>query len=209
MLAFSDSGCGMDKATTSQIFEPFFTTKPKDKGSGLGLATVFGAVKQNNGFINVYSEPAKGTTFKIYFPRFYGEIDVPAKKQEDIPLQGTESILVVEDEEQVLDLAKSSLELYGYTVFTAKSPGDAILLCERGDRKLDLLISDVVMPEMNGKELKERLSVLKPEMKVIFMSGYTADVVAHRGILEEGINFLQKPFTPRSLARKVREVLNG
>lgn len=209
MLAFSDNGCGMDKATMNQIFEPFFTTKPKDYGSGLGLATVFGVVKQNNGFINVYSEPGKGTTFKVYFPRFYGEIDMPARKQEDLPLKGTESILVVEDEEQLLDLAKSSLELYGYTVSTAKSPGDAIVLCERGNKKFDLLISDVVMPGMNGKELKDRLILLKPGMKVIFMSGYTADVVANRGILDEGINFLQKPFTPRSLARKVREVLNG
>jgi DNA-binding NtrC family response regulator len=134
---------------------------------------------------------------------------MPAGKQDDIPLEGTESILVVEDEEQLLELAKSSLELYGYTVITAKSPGDAILLCERSNMKFDLLITDVVMPGMNGKELQERLDVLKPGMKVIFMSGYTADVVAHRGILDEGVNFLQKPFTPRSLARKAREVLNG
>jgi DNA-binding NtrC family response regulator len=170
---------------------------------------VFGIVRQNNGFINVYSEPDKGTTFKIYLPRFYGEIEMPAGKQEDIPLKGTESVLVVEDEAQLLDLAKNSLELYGYNVFTAKSPGDAILLCERSSQKFDLLISDVVMPGMNGKELKERLDMLKPGMKVIFMSGYTADVVAHRGILDEGVNFLQKPFSPRSLARKAREVLNG
>ena len=209
MLAFSDDGCGMDKATTGHIFEPFFTTKPVGQGTGLGLATVFGIVRQNNGFINVYSEPDKGTTFKIYFPRFYGEVEMPAGKQDDIPLEGTESILVVEDEEQLLELAKSSLELYGYTVITAKSPGDAILLCERSNMKFDLLITDVVMPGMNGKELQERLDVLKPGMKVIFMSGYTADVVAHRGILDEGVNFLQKPFTPRSLARKAREVLNG
>jgi PAS domain S-box-containing protein len=209
VLAFSDTGVGMDKATIGQIFEPFFTTKPKDQGTGLGLATVFGIVRQNNGFINVYSEPDKGTTFKIYLPRFYGEIEMPAGKQEDIPLKGTESVLVVEDEAQLLDLAKNSLELYGYNVFTAKSPGDAILLCERSSQKFDLLISDVVMPGMNGKELKERLDVLKPGMKVIFMSGYTADVVAHRGILDEGVNFLQKPFSPRSLARKAREVLNG
>jgi CheY-like chemotaxis protein len=209
VLAFSDTGLGMDKATIGQIFEPFFTTKPKDQGTGLGLATVFGIVRQNNGFINVYSEPDKGTTFKIYLPRFYGEIEMPAGKQEDIPLKGTESVLVVEDEAQLLDLAKNSLELYGYNVFTAKSPGDAILLCERSSQKFDLLISDVVMPGMNGKELKERLDMLKPGMKVIFMSGYTADVVAHRGILDEGVNFLQKPFSPRSLARKAREVLNG
>jgi len=209
MIAFSDSGSGMDKATITQIFEPFFTTKPKGQGTGLGLATVFGIVKQNNGYINVYSEPGKGTTFRIYLPRFFGEIDVPSAKEEDIPLKGNETILVVEDEEQLLDLAKSSLELFGYTVFIAKSPGDAILLCERSDVKFDLLITDVVMPEMNGRELKERLERVKPGMKVIYMSGYTADVVAHRGILDEGVHFLQKPFTPRSLARKARNVLNG
>ncbi|HTX19347.1 MAG TPA: PAS domain S-box protein [Bacteroidota bacterium] len=209
MLAFSDNGCGMDKATIERIFEPFFTTKPKGQGSGLGLATVFGIVKQNGGLINVYSEVGRGTTFKVYFPRFLGDIAAHVGKEEDIPLRGTETILIVEDEEQLLDLAKSSLELFGYRVYAAKSPGDAILLCEKNDAKFDLLITDVVMPEMNGRELKERLDVLKPGMKVIFMSGYTADVVAHRGILDEGVNFLQKPFTPRGLARKARSVLNG
>lgn len=208
MIAFSDSGSGMDKGTLSRIFEPFFTTKEEGKGSGLGLATVFGIVKQNNGFINVYSEAGKGTTFKIYLPRFYGEVEAPAEKEEEIPLKGTESILIVEDEEQLLDLAKSSLEMYGYSIQTAKSPGDAIILCERSDVKFDLLITDVVMPGMNGKELKDRLEKTRPEMKVIFMSGYTADVVAHRGILDESVNFLQKPFTPLTLARKVRMVLN-
>jgi len=209
MLAFSDTGSGMDKATIARIFEPFFTTKAEGEGSGLGLATVFGIIKQNNGFINVYSEVGKGTTFKLYFPRFHGTEEAPVKKQQEIPLKGTETVLVVEDEEQLLDLAKSSLELYGYNVFTAKSPGDAIVLCERSSQKFDLLITDVVMPGMNGKELKERLETLKPEMKVIYMSGYTADVVAHRGILDASVNFLQKPFTPLALARKVREVLNG
>lgn len=209
MLAFSDTGYGVDKATLSRIFEPFFTTKPKGEGSGLGLATVFGIVKQNNGFINVYSEIGKGTTFKIYFPRDVGKVDAPAERNREIPLKGNETILVVEDEEQLLDLAKSALEAYGYTVYTAKSPGDAIVLCERTDTTFNLLITDVVMPGMNGKELKERLDVLRPHMQVIFMSGYTADIVAHRGLLDEKIDFLQKPFTPLTLARKVREVLNS
>ena len=209
MLAFSDTGSGMDKATAARVFEPFFTTKPEGEGCGLGLATVFGIVKQNNGFINVYSEVGKGTTFKIYLPRFHGELEAPEEKEKEIPLNGTETILVVEDEEQLLDLSKSSLELYDYTVLTAKSPGDAIVLCERTSGKIDLLITDVVMPGMNGKELKDRLEALRPGMKVIFMSGYTADVVAHRGILDASVNFLQKPFTPLALARKVREVLNG
>ncbi len=209
MLAFSDTGTGMDKATMLRIFEPFFTTKPEGEGSGLGLATVFGIVKQNNGFINVYSEIGKGTTFKLYLPRFHGEIKAPVEKSVEIPLKGTETILIVEDEVQLLDLAKSSLEVHGYTVYTAKSPGDAIVLFERSSKKFDLLITDVVMPGMNGKELKERLDSVKPGMEVIFMSGYTADVVAHRGILDEKVNFLQKPFTPLMLARKVRQVLNG
>lgn len=208
MLAFSDSGSGMDKATATRIFEPFFSTKPEGKGSGLGMATVFGIVKQNSGFINVYSEVGKGTTFKIYLPRFHGEVAAPMEKEKEIPLKGTETILVVEDEEQLLELAKSSLEMYGYSVLTAKSPGDAIVLCERLSAKIHLLITDVVMPGMNGKELKERLDTIKPGMKVLYMSGYTADVVAHRGILDENVNFLQKPFTPLTLARKVREVLN-
>ena len=209
LLSFRDTGKGMDKATVQRIFEPFFTTKPAGQGTGLGLATVFGIVKQNNGFISVQSEPGKGTTFKIYLPRLHGETETPAEKRDEGPLSGTETVMVVEDEEQLLDLAKSALEMYGYKVLAAKSPGDAILLFEQADGKIDLLISDVVMPGMNGREMKERLMAIKPGMKAIFMSGYTADVVTHRGVLEGGTNFLQKPFTPVDLARKVREVLGN
>ena len=198
----------MDKPTLQRIFEPFFTTKPTGEGTGLGLATVFGIVKQNNGFITVHSEPGKGTTFKMYLPRSPGEAETVREKGGEIPLKGTETILLVEDEEQLLDLAKNALEMYGYKVLAAKSPGDAILLCEQGEGKIDLLISDVVMPGMNGKEMRERLNAIQPDMKTIFMSGYTADVVTHRGILGGRTSFLQKPFTPQSLAKRVREVLD-
>jgi len=209
MVAFSDTGVGMDKETQANIFEPFFTTKPEGEGTGLGLATVFGIVKQNNGFINVYSESGNGTTFKIFFPRYYGAAETVSEKEEDIPLKGTETILVVEDEEELLTLCKKALEMQGYTVLAADSPGDAILICQQQDRTIDLLVSDVVMPGMNGKELREKLESIKPGMKVIFMSGYTADVVAHRGIMDEGLQFLAKPFTPQALVKKVRKVLNG
>ena len=207
-LTFSDNGRGMDKATQERIFEPFFTTKPKDRGTGLGLATVFGIVQQNGGFINVYSEPGQGTTFKIYLPRFRGTIEQPAEQKGDIQLSGSETILVVEDELDLLEFTKGALTKHGYTVLTANSPGDAILICEMFEGAIHLVLTDVVMPGMNGKELKGRLESLKPEMKVMFMSGYTADIVANRGILDEGVNFLQKPFTPLDLARKVRHVLN-
>ena len=208
VLSFRDTGKGMNKETVQKIFEPFFTTKPAGKGTGLGLATVFGIVKQNNGFITVGSEPGTGTTFRIYFHRFLGAIRKVAAKREEKPLTGTETVLVVEDEEQLLNLAKSALEMYGYKVLAAKSPGDAILLCEQTEGLIHLLISDVVMPGMNGREMRERLHAVKPNMKTIFMSGYTADVVTHRGIVEGGSSFLQKPFTPTDLARKVREVLD-
>jgi signal transduction histidine kinase len=209
LVTFSDTGKGMDKATRERIFEPFFTTKPEGKGTGLGLATVFGIVKQNNGFIHVYSEPNTGTTFRIYLPRFHGDASSRPDQRAGVPLKGTETILVVEDEDQLLDLTCTALEQYGYVVLKANSPGEALLQCERTKGRIDLLLTDVILPGMNGKELQGRLLAMKPEMRVLFMSGYTADIVAHRGILEDGVSFLQKPFTPHSLASKVREVLGG
>jgi two-component system, cell cycle sensor histidine kinase and response regulator CckA len=209
MLSFSDNGKGMDRATQERIFEPFFTTKSKGQGTGLGLATVFGIVKQNNGFIHVRSGPGKGSTFKVYFPRFHGEAERDDRTPQDMPLKGTETILIVEDEIQLLELACAALEMQGYKVLAARSPGEALIICERTERAIDLMITDVVMPDMNGKELKDRLSSLKPGMKTIFMSGYTSDIVADRGVLEKGVSFLQKPFTPSMLAQKVREVLKG
>jgi CheY-like chemotaxis protein len=199
----------MDKAIQSRIFEPFFTTKPKGQGTGLGLATVFGIVKQNNGFISVYSELHHGTTFKIYLPRTNDQAEKHIEQKIQEPLHGSETILVVEDEEELLNLAQLTLEMYGYNVLTAKSPGDAILLCEQYGRPIHLLVTDVVMPGMNGKDLWDRLESIRPGLNVIFMSGYSADVIADRGILEEGVQFIQKPFKPTDLVVKVQNVLHA
>jgi CheY-like chemotaxis protein len=199
----------MNKETLSRIFEPFFTTKPKGEGTGLGLSTIFGIVKQNNGYINVYSELDQGTTFNMFFPRYQGATETSDEQVQEIPLTGTEMILIVEDEPGILSVAKTVLEGYKYQVLSAQSPSEALAVCEKYRDKIDLLITDVVMPGMNGKELKERIEVMSPAIKVLFMSGYPADIVAHRGVLEEGVEFLQKPFTPVMLAKKVREVLNG
>ena len=189
MLAVSDDGHGMDRETLSSVFEPFFTTK--GQGTGLGLATVYGIVKQNEGFINVYSEPGKGTTFKIYLPRHMAEA-VPDSM--DVPVQvakgGAETILLVEDDLMLLNLSKTLLEKMGYTVLPASSPNEALRLAEEHRAKIHLLITDVVMPEMNGRELSKRLIALLPDLKSLFMSGYTANTIAHRGVLEEGIHFL-------------------
>jgi PAS domain S-box-containing protein len=207
-MSFTDTGAGMDRATQEQIFEPFFTTKQKGKGTGLGLATVFGIVKQNNGVIRVTSEVGGGTTFMIFLPRCKGEVERVAELEQEIQLHGSETILVVEDEKQLLDLVRTSLETYGYSVLSAGSPDEAILLFESRNEVIKLVISDVVMPAMNGKELSERIRTMRVDARFIFMSGYTADIVANRGVLHEGITFLPKPFTPVTLARKVREVLD-
>jgi len=208
-LIFSDTGKGMNKETLSRIFEPFFTTKPKGEGTGLGLSTIFGIVKQNNGYINVYSEPDQGTTFKMYFPRYHNTTETSDEQLPEIPLTGTETVMIVEDEAGILSVAKNVLEGYKYKVLSAQSPSEALAACEKYRENIDLLITDVVMPGMNGKELKERIEAKYPAIKVLFMSGYPADIVAHRGVLEEGVEFLQKPFTPVMFAKKIREVLNG
>ena len=170
-LIFSDTGKGIEKDNLSRIFEPFFTTKPKGEGTGLGLSTVFGIVKQNNGFINVYSEPSQGTTFKIYFPRYQGAADTPGERLQEIPLSGKETVLLVEDEAEILNLAKMALRRHGYKVLSAQSPSDALALCERYGETIDLLITDVVMPGMNGRELKAKIELKYPAIKVLFMSG--------------------------------------
>ncbi|MFH1998534.1 MAG: PAS domain S-box protein [Planctomycetota bacterium] len=209
LLAVSDNGCGMDKETCEKIFEPFFTTKEIGKGTGMGLATVYGIVKQNNGFVNVYSEPGKGTAFKIYLPRHGGEeevIDEPHAHPKT--LTGTETVLLVEDNEALLKMAKIMLEELGYTVLALGNPNEAIQLAEQYAGDIHLLVTDIVMPEMSGRDLQKRLSALRPDMKYLFMSGYTANVIAHRGILDEGVNFLQKPFHMEELATKVREALD-
>jgi len=210
MLAVSDNGCGMDKETCEKIFEPFFTTKEIGKGTGMGLATVYGIVKQNNGFVNVYSEPGKGTTFKIYLPRHGGEEVRDEPHAHPKTLTGTETVLLVEDNEALLKMAKIMLEELGYTVLAAGSPDEAIRLAgEHGELAGDihLLVTDVVMPEMSGRDLQKRISALRPGIKCLFMSGYTTNVIAHRGILDEGVNFLQKPFSMNDMATKVREAL--
>jgi CheY-like chemotaxis protein len=197
----------MDKDTLEKIFEPFFTTKRIGKGTGMGLATVYGIVKQNNGFINVYSEPGKGTTFRIYLPRCKDEgmaIDEPHTHAK--PLTGTETVLLVEDNEALLKMVEIMLEELGYTVLAAGSPVKAFQLAEEYASDIHLVLTDVVMPEMNGRDLLKRLRALRPGMKCLFMSGYTTNAIAHHGVLDPGINFIQKPFSMKDLAAKVREV---
>ncbi|HJQ22743.1 MAG TPA: response regulator [Blastocatellia bacterium] len=207
MLAVSDTGIGMDAETQKRIFEPFFTTK--ELGTGLGLSTVYGIARQSGGSVWVYSEPGRGTTFKVYWPHC-GE-GAPAYQPDakvEEALRGSETILLAEDEEMVRQLARAVLEMYGYQVLEAANGGAALLICERHQGPIQLLLTDVVMPEMSGRELANRLEPLHPEMRVIYMSGYTDDAIVHHRVLDSGLSFLQKPFTPLALVRKVREVLD-
>ncbi|MDP3480506.1 MAG: PAS domain S-box protein [Desulfoprunum sp.] len=210
LLAVSDDGGGMDKETLNHIFEPFFTTKEMGQGTGLGLSTVYGIVKQNHGFINVYSEPGKGTTFKIYLPWYAGQtIEVQREKVAEIPLSQGETVLVVEDEPLLLKMNERMLEQLGYRALAAGSPGEAIGLAAEHAGEIRLLVTDVVMPEMNGRDLAERLQSLYPDMKILFMSGYMASVIVHRGVLDEGVNFIQKPFSMKDLAVKIQDAMRG
>jgi CheY-like chemotaxis protein len=208
MLAVSDNGHGMEKDVLDRLFEPFFTTKGVGQGTGLGLATVYGIVKQNKGFINVYSEPEKGTTFKIYLPRFAREaVEPQAAHAVKMPQSRGEMVLLVEDEAAILNMGKAMLERLGYTVLTAGTPGEALRLAEAHAKEIHLLITDVVMPELNGRDLAARIAAIKPDLKCLFMSGYTANVIAHCGVLDDGVHFLQKPFSMQDLAARVREAL--
>lgn len=209
-IVVSDDGCGMDTETRAHIFEPFFTTKGVGQGTGLGLATVYGIVKQNNGFIDVQSEPGQGTTFTIYLPRHMGEIRQVLNKNPVEPLpRGNETILLVEDEPILLKMAALMLEGQGYTVLTAGTAGEAIRLFEERAASIHLLLTDVVMPDMNGRDLANTLQSLHSPLNSLFMSGYTADIIASHGVLEEGVNFIQKPFTLHDLVNKVRDVLDS
>jgi CheY-like chemotaxis protein len=209
MIALSDNGCGMDKEIINNLFEPFFTTKGIGEGTGLGLATVYGIVKQNNGFINVYSEPGKGTTFKIYLPRHVAK-NQPSISPEPktISATGSETILVVEDEEAILSMTVLMLERLGYTVIAALNPAEALKAAKSNPQKIHLLMTDVVMPGMNGRDLAKEMHKLFPKLKCLFMSGYTANTIAHHGVLDDGVQFLQKPFSMQDLAKKVRDVLD-
>ncbi|MEO6392980.1 MAG: ATP-binding protein, partial [Pyrinomonadaceae bacterium] len=208
-LAVSDTGCGMDEATKQKIFEPFFTTKPEGMGTGLGLSTVYGIVKQSGGHIWVYSELGKGTTFKIYFPLVEQTLDVtaPSIGGSDLP-PGSETVLVVEDHQVVRKLVVEVLTACGYNVLEAESPHVALALCAKRAEPIDLLLTDVIMPGMSGREVASQSLTVHPEMCVLFMSGYTDQAIVHHGVLDEGTNFIQKPFSPRALAVKVREVLD-
>ena len=209
LLTVSDNGCGMDKETLDMLFEPFFTTKEMGN-TGLGLATVYGIVKQNNGFINVYSEPGHGTSFKIYLPRHAAKTTQMQKEGPAKPAKrGHETILLVEDEPAILKMTTKILERQGYTVLAASTPSEAIRRTEAHPGEIHLLLTDVVMPEMNGRDLAKNLLSFYPNLKRLFMSGYTANVIACHGVLDEGVNFLQKPFAMQDLAAKVREALDS
>lgn len=209
LLAVSDNGCGMDAATRARMFEPFFTTKAPGKGTGLGLAMVFGIVKQSGGHVNVYSEPQRGTTFKIYLPAASHATEIVADdKPRPLHVRGSETILVVEDEDMVRELAARILRLQGYTVLEAANGRLALETCKRYSGTIHLVLTDVVMPEMSGRLLAEELHAFDPRIKVAFMSGYTDDAVIRHGILDSASNFLQKPLTPTPLITKIREILD-
>ena len=205
-LTVRDTGHGMNPETRQRIFEPFFTTKGLGKGTGLGLATVYGIISQNNGFIEVHSEPGKGATFQLRFPRHLAAAPVETSPvAPDFSCSGT--VLLVEDDALVSEMAQQMLEEMGYTVIQAKSPGDAIEICKMDEVRIDLILTDVVMPGMNGKEMVDCIESFLPKLKVLFMSGYTSDLVARRGVVDEGRYFIQKPFDMHLLNEKINQAL--
>ena len=208
LLAMSDTGVGMDKETQSHIFEPFYTTKPKGKGTGLGLATVFGIVQQSGGHVFVYSEPGVGTTFKIYLPRVDERAELPTAPDPPVTLHGSETVLLVEDQVDVRRVAGDILKRYGYYVLEAPSPEGALAICQEHQTRIHLLLTDVVMPHMNGRELAQRAARMRPDMRVLYMSGYTEDVIDRHLAFEPGFALLQKPLVPETVARRVRELLD-
>jgi len=208
LLSVSDDGCGMDQETAERVLEPFFTTKEMGKGTGLGLATVYGIVQQNGGGISISSEPGLGTTFEIHLPRHVGAVPAVTDGTLAPAQRGTETVLLVEDEVDILKMVKRGLENQGYTVLAASTTGEATLLAREHADDIQLLVTDVIMPEMNGRDLRTSLLSLCPGLKCLFMSGYTADVIAQRGVLGKEAHFIQKPFSSKELGAKVREVLD-
>jgi len=208
-LSVTDDGIGMDKETLSRVFEPFFTTKEVGKGTGLGLATVYGVVRQNRGFVRAESEPGRGSTFRIWLPRHVGEAEAVVEKAAAGARGGPETILLSEDDPAILSMMKSMLGRMGYRVLAAATPSEAIRLAEAHGGGIDLLMTDVIMPEMNGYELAAQVKRRCPDLKVLYVSGYTADIIARRGVLAAGVSSIQKPFSPEELAAKTREALGG
>jgi PAS domain S-box-containing protein len=209
LLAVSDNGEGMDAATQARIFEPFFTTKDQAKGTGLGLSTVYGIVKQSGGYVWVYSEPGVGTTFKIYLPRVDAHVVDPGPSPRAGGRPATETILVVEDQTSGREMIAEVLAAEGYRVLSAADGNEARELMRRSPERIDLLLTDVVMPRMGGNDLARALAIDQPKMRVLYMSGYTSDVITHHGVLDEGVSFLQKPFAPARLSERVRQILDG
>jgi CheY-like chemotaxis protein len=209
LLAVSDTGVGMDGETQAHLFEPFFTTKGVGEGTGLGLATVYGIVKQSGGHITAYSEPGRGTTIKIYLPRVDAASELREAEPEPVVLRrGSETVLLVEDDEAVRELTREVLEMQGYTVLTVADAGEAPRVLERSSSPIHLLVTDVVMPRLSGRELTERLRSLRPGLRVLYISGYADTAIVHHGVLDPDAPFLQKPFTPDALLRSVRKVLD-
>jgi CheY-like chemotaxis protein len=209
MLTVSDTGCGMDAETQSHIFEPFFTTKKQGKGTGLGLATVYGVVKQSGGFIYVYSEVGHGTTFKVYLPEVTSDVEREAEKTVVAPPRGSETILFVEDEESVRELVRDYLAGTGYHVLEAVDGVQALEVAAAHQGAIQILVTDVVMPRLSGRELATRMAAQRPNIKILFISGYTDDSIFRHGVLEGGVAFLQKPFNLKDLAHKIRQVIDG
>ena len=210
MLAVSDTGTGMSPDTQAHIFEPFFTTKEVGKGTGLGLSMVYGIVKQSGGYIWVYSEPGRGTSFKIYFPRVEQLAEAVALEKRPAGAQrGTETILLVEDDAQLRALTSSVLAHCGYKVLSAAGTEEGLVLCRKNHRDIHLLVTDVIMPGMNGRQLAEQVKQISPSAKVLYVSGYTSNAIVHYGVLDPGLRFLPKPFSLAALVAKVREVLDG
>lgn len=210
MLAVTDTGVGIDREMQGRVFDPFFTTKEPGKGTGLGLATVFGIIKQSGGHVWFYSEPPRGTTFKVYLPAAVGAAEGPlAVRATSKKTRGDETILLVEDEEKMRAVASHILKNAGYQVIEAREPEEALLVCEQHPANIDLLLTDVIMPTMNGRQLADHVGAIRPGIRVIFMSGYTGMAIVDQGVLEAGAHFLQKPITPEPLTRKVRQVLDA